>query len=281
MKRLTWILFLLLAFPVLAQATGTDGIVLPAKVDGIATPAKVDGIAFTYCTSQTITLTDPTDMTVGDADQSITCSASSGLACSLSVNNTGYATVVSGPKLHAVGASGTNGLILYADQSGNGTYCSAPQASQTVTISAAPSDTWYWSSPAESTNADNNVANSYAAGYTFTTLSGKTADALAIDLYSSDSSTSCKIALRNASGNLITSCTVTSPSSGTNSCTITSTAITGNVSVTGACNNGADFNVDNTLSPGTYENITYSSFPASTATMNANGYAWRCGIYAH
>jgi hypothetical protein len=86
--------------------------------------------------SQTISLTDPSDMTVGEADQTITCTTTSGNSCSLSTNNASYCTIVSG-KLHAVGASGINGCIVYADQSGNSGWYAGAQVNQTVTITDA------------------------------------------------------------------------------------------------------------------------------------------------
>jgi len=85
-----------------------------------------------------ISLTDPSDMTVGDPDQTIICSATSGNECVLSTNNSSYCTIVSG-KLHAVGASGTNGCIVYANDNGGMDYMPAVQVSQSVTISAAAS----------------------------------------------------------------------------------------------------------------------------------------------
>ena len=92
------------------------------------------GIIGTPCTPQTISFTQPADMTVGDADQTLTYSASSGLTVSLDTNNHSYCTIVSN-KLHAVAVSGTNGCTAKATQTGNSTYCAATEVDKSVTIS--------------------------------------------------------------------------------------------------------------------------------------------------
>jgi hypothetical protein len=88
------------------------------------------------CTANTCSLTDPADMTVGDADQAITCSCTDG-SCVLTTNNSGYCTIVSGTDLHAVAASGTNGCIVYANNAPHAASCAASQVSQTVTIAVS------------------------------------------------------------------------------------------------------------------------------------------------
>ena len=109
---------------------------------------KFTGIIGTPCTPQTISFTQPADMTVGDADQTLTYSATSGLTVSLDTNNHSYCTIVSN-KLHAVAASGTNGCTVKATQTGGGLYCAATELDRSVTISNAACST---------------IAQSYAAG---------------------------------------------------------------------------------------------------------------------
>lgn len=84
---------------------------------------------------QTITWnTQPSAMTVGDADQNLVqASSSSGLAITYSTSTTDYCTVVAGPKLRAVAAGD---CVVHADQAGNGHYFAAAQLdSGNVTIS--------------------------------------------------------------------------------------------------------------------------------------------------
>jgi hypothetical protein len=94
------------------------------------------GSAIPACTPQTISFTQPSGMTVGDADQTLTYSSDSGLTVSLDTNNHSYCTIVSS-KLHAVAASGTNGCTIQTTQAGNGTYCAATELDRSVTITAA------------------------------------------------------------------------------------------------------------------------------------------------
>ena len=75
-------------------------------------------------TAQTITFTQPAAMTVGQADQTLTASASSALAVSLATNNTAICTIVIG-KLHAVAAGS---CIVTATQAGNATFAGASEA---------------------------------------------------------------------------------------------------------------------------------------------------------
>lgn len=77
-----------------------------------------------------------TPFTVGDADRTITCTAGSGLACSLTTNDAGICTIAAG-KVHAVGAGA---CTVYCDQAGDGHWFAAAQANQGITVSAGTCD---------------------------------------------------------------------------------------------------------------------------------------------
>ena len=82
----------------------------------------------------TISLTTPNNMAVGNADQTITCTTSSGDACTVTSNTASYCTIVAG-KLHAV-AAGT--CTISANDGPVGKYLIASTAtSGNVTISGS------------------------------------------------------------------------------------------------------------------------------------------------
>jgi hypothetical protein len=87
--------------------------------------------------AQTVSLTTPSAMAVGDTDQALTYSATSGLTVALTTNDSGICTITgsgASQKLHAVG-SGT--CVVYGNQAGNNGYWPATQVtSGNVTISA-------------------------------------------------------------------------------------------------------------------------------------------------
>lgn len=85
--------------------------------------------------AQTISFSQPTSMTYGAIDQTLTVSASSGLGIDLASSTPSICTIVSS-KLHVV-SPGT--CTVTANQAGNATYSVAPQVSRTITISAAAS----------------------------------------------------------------------------------------------------------------------------------------------
>jgi hypothetical protein len=90
-------------------------------------------------TAQTITWnTQPAAMAYGDADQDLTQATSdSSLTIAYTTDTTTYCTVVAGPKLHAVNASGN--CVVHANQAGNGTYCAATQVnSGNIAITGDP-----------------------------------------------------------------------------------------------------------------------------------------------
>ncbi len=88
-----------------------------------------------FLTSQSITFTNPSDMTYGDADQSLTYSASSGLSVTIASNTTSICTIVTN-KIHIV-SPGT--CTVTANQNGDSTYAAATQVSKSITVSKAPS----------------------------------------------------------------------------------------------------------------------------------------------
>ena len=83
--------------------------------------------------AQTISFTNPAAMTVGDADQTLTVTASSSLAVALTTADSAICTIVSG-KAHAV-AAGT--CSITASQAGDSSYSAATSVTKTLTISAA------------------------------------------------------------------------------------------------------------------------------------------------
>ena len=85
-------------------------------------------------TAQSITFGALTAMVVGQPDQSLAVSASSGLAVILTTNSSSICTIVSG-KLHAVSA-GT--CTITAAQAGNATFAAATSVTRTMKVSAAP-----------------------------------------------------------------------------------------------------------------------------------------------
>lgn len=101
----------------------------PNSTGGIGADGRVE---ITY--NQTITFGALPAKIYGDADFAPAATASSGLTVTYSSSNTSVATIVSG-NIHITGA-GT--AIIYADQAGDVSYNSAPQVSQTLTVTARP-----------------------------------------------------------------------------------------------------------------------------------------------
>ena len=81
-------------------------------------------------TAQTITFTDITKKT-GDADFSLSATASSNLPVSYSIADASIATITNGT-VHILKAGTTT---ITASQAGNGTYAAAPDVTATLTIS--------------------------------------------------------------------------------------------------------------------------------------------------
>jgi hypothetical protein len=124
-----------------AVAAGTCSITAAQAGDSTYSAATSVTRTFTISASapslsaQTISFTNPSAMTVGDADQTLTVSASSALAVSLTTANSSICTIVSG-KAHAV-AAGT--CSITASQAGDSTYSAATSVTRTFTISASSS----------------------------------------------------------------------------------------------------------------------------------------------
>lgn len=150
-----------------AVITGTlDGIIAPdvvtlngtgifASVNASATPivvtstatlsgadannyalAPVDDLsAFINQASQTINFPAIANRVIGDANFNLNATATSGLAVSYSSSNSAVATVTSSGLVTIVGVGTT---IITASQAGNGNYLAATDATQTLTVNAAP-----------------------------------------------------------------------------------------------------------------------------------------------
>ena len=110
-------------------------------------------------TAQSITFTQPADMTVGDSDQRLYASATSGLTVTYLSADTLICTVANS-RVHAVAAGICS---ITASQAGNGTYAAANDASWTLNVSAAPQQQQFRMptppSPQQVTNALNNITN--------------------------------------------------------------------------------------------------------------------------
>ncbi len=132
--------------------TASDLIVYPATAGALttATPSPITYVigrlvsantvylgissgAMAGCTPQTLTLGALSTMVVGDPDQAITVSASSGLSPTLTTNDSAICTISSGA-LHAV-APGS--CTVTAAQAGDETYCRATSASKSTNICLA------------------------------------------------------------------------------------------------------------------------------------------------
>ena len=85
--------------------------------------------------SQTISFTQPSNMTYGDVDQAVTFSVNSALTVALTSSTTSVCTIVSG-KIHIVSA-GT--CTVATNQSGDSNYSPATQVTYSITISRATS----------------------------------------------------------------------------------------------------------------------------------------------
>jgi len=142
--------------PITKFQVSTDGGSTWRDLSGLTSPATITGLGYgvTYSVriravntrgsgtasaakpatttklSQTITFVQPANMKVGQLDQSLTFSASSGLMVALATSPTSVCTVVSG-KLRAVG-KGT--CSVTATQTGNSMYAAATAITRKITI---------------------------------------------------------------------------------------------------------------------------------------------------
>ena len=155
--------------------------------------------------AQTISFTNPSAMTVGDADQTLTVSASSSLAVSLSTADASICTIVSG-KAHAV-AAGT--CSITAAQAGDSSYSPATSVTKTFTVSAAaPSlsaQTISFTTPSAMTVGDADQ-----------TLTVSASSSLAVALTTADSAT-CTIVSGKAHAVAAGTCSITAAQAGDNS----------------------------------------------------------------
>ena len=86
-------------------------------------------------TPQTITFTQPNNMAVGNANQSLVASSDSGLTVAFTTNNAAICTIVSNTTLRAVAAGS---CVVTASQAGSATFEPATPLDRTVTINPAP-----------------------------------------------------------------------------------------------------------------------------------------------
>ena len=156
-------------------------------------------------TAQTITWnTQPSAMTVGDADQTLNqATASSSLTVTYTTDTTAYCTVVAGPKLHAVAAGS---CVVHADQAGNGTYYPAPRVdSGNVTISAGGGSSYYYASGKSDTSftSDDGAGDTgYLLGSAVTVSSG-TYTKVGVKVNSHTDDTFIQACIYDMGGNLV------------------------------------------------------------------------------
>lgn len=111
------------------STAGTSVVRATSAATGSFNSATQD-ITVTVKNSQTITFNSLQEYTVGDADFSLTATASSGLGVTYVSSNTSVATV-SGSTVTIVGAGSTT---ITASQAGDGTYAAATDVAQTLTV---------------------------------------------------------------------------------------------------------------------------------------------------
>ncbi|MFZ4767979.1 MAG: beta strand repeat-containing protein, partial [Roseimicrobium sp.] len=98
-----------------------------------ASPGAASDWTFTFTAPQTITFDALAAKTFGDADFTLSATASSGLTVAFASSNTSVATV-SGNTVHIVGAGSTT---ITASQAGNSSYSAATNVTQTLTVDKA------------------------------------------------------------------------------------------------------------------------------------------------
>jgi hypothetical protein len=195
-----------------AVAAGTCSITAAQAGDSSYSPATsvtktftVSAISAPSLSAQTISFTNPAAMTVGDADQSLTVSASSGLTVTVTTADASICTIVSG-KAHAV-AAGT--CSITAAQAGDSSYSPATSVTKTFTVSAAaPSlsaQTISFTTPSAMTVGDADQ-----------TLTVSASSSLAVALTTADSAT-CTIVSGKAHAVAAGTCSITAAQAGDNS----------------------------------------------------------------
>lgn len=146
---------------------------------------------------QTITFTQPSNMTFGDADQSLSATSSSGLPVSFT-SKSGAICSVAGGQVRPL-ASGS--CVVAADQRGNKTYQKAPTVSRTFTISKKSQTITF--TPAPSLSLASKTA----------TLSAVSSSGLAVT-YSTTTTSTCSLKGSTLTLKAVGSCSVKAAQSG-------------------------------------------------------------------
>jgi hypothetical protein len=153
-------------------SAGTCSITASQSGDSIYRAAVSVTRTFTISlSSQSVSFAQPSVMTASATDQSLSASASSGLAVTLVSNNTGICTIISGA-VHPVSAGICS---ITASQAGNGAYSAAVAVTRTFTISLS-SQTIAFTQPSNiSMNAsDQSLTASASSGLAVTLVSTTT-----------------------------------------------------------------------------------------------------------
>jgi len=135
-------------------------------------------------TPQTITFTQPNNMAVGNANQSLVASSDSALAVAFTTNNAAICTIVSNTTLRAVAAGS---CVVTASQAGSATFEPATSVDRTVTINPAPPAAP--AAPTVSTSTPNGTQGTISANVRGVNAAGMPAiSSYTINLYSSTTS---------------------------------------------------------------------------------------------
>jgi gliding motility-associated-like protein len=122
----------------LVHITGVGSAVITASQPGNTTYNAASNVQQTLSVNnpnQAISFGAIPGKTYGDADFTVTATASSGLTVSFSGDNPSVATVTTAGLIHITGAGS---VVITASQDGNGTYNAAEPVSQTFFVSKAP-----------------------------------------------------------------------------------------------------------------------------------------------
>jgi len=156
----------------LSGTTGT--VIIAANQAGNDTYCAANQVSQSFnvsCTAQTITFNTIPNKITTDADFTIT--ASSGAALPVTFSLVSGPATVTGSTVHLTGTSGT--VVIAANQSGNNTYCSAAQVTQSFDIACTPQTISFNTIPNKiTTDADFELTASSGSGLgiSYTVVSG-------------------------------------------------------------------------------------------------------------
>jgi len=197
-----------------------------------------------FTTPQTISFTDPANMSFNDVDQSITVSSSSNLNVTVTSSTTLVCTIIAG-KIHAVSPGS---CLIKANQEGNSTYSAATEVQKSITISKS-AQTISFTQPVDMTFNDPDQA-----------ITATSSSNLSVTLTSSTPLV-CSIA-----SNSIRIVSV-------GKCTITASQI-GNSNYSAANQVSNDVNISkkaSTISASGSTSFTYNGLPQGPASSNVTG----------